>query len=344
MITLEDYELAYNLYTEGKILEATTTMIELKAITESSILEEGAKEAINNFINKIIKGIQNAWDKFKGNLDKHKLKYKESEVRDAIANYKVEVSVTNYIKYDTDLLKKIEFKPLDFNTMQQSLTDKDTFMRRYYSNIYANKDKSIYDNILEKISTEKKDKYSLTSDDLTKMADFTYGYEEFKKKVEGDLDKINQSAKNGETIANQTTTAESAQDKLKETMRYYFTEGENDQSANPTVDKPSSNPEGQPATGNGNNGSGGTNDQATKKSNDDQVKKVQLYFSCTSELLSAELKLSRQIYLFYCSAINQHMKNVSKIKKEKEKQNNNDNGNKDNQKSDSGDGVRQIDK
>lgn len=330
MITLEDYELAYNLYTEGKILEATTTMIELKAITESVIIEEGVSESIRNYINKIIKGIQNAWDKFKGNLDKHKLKYKESEVRDAISKYKVEVSVTNYIEYNTDILKNIEFKPLDYTTMQQSLVDKDTFMRKYYSNIYSNKDKSIYDNILEKCSGNKTEKYSLKADDLTKMADFVYKYEEFKKKVEGDISKINQSVQKGEAIASQATS-ESAQDRLREIMRYYFTEGnEENKPETPKVDSSPSGSETQPSSGNGDN---------KEKSNDDVVKKTQLYFTCMSELLSAELKVSRQIYLFYCSAINQHMKNVSKNKKE---QQNNANNNKENNQNTDNSDVTQV--
>lgn len=329
MITLEEYELAYNLYTEGRILEATTTALEIKAITESSILEEGAAEAIRNFINKIISGMQNAWNKFKDNMDKHKIKYKESEVRDAISKYKINVSVTNFIDYNIYLLKKIDFKPLDYTSMQTSLTDKDTFMRKYYSNIYSNKDKSIYDNLLEKCTISKEDKRALTSEDMTKMVDFVYKYEEVKKKVEGDLSKINQSAKTGEAIAAQ---AESAEMRLKETLDYYFNEGEDGEAKTeaPKVEKSESNPD-----------QGNPND-SNKKPNDEQQKKVQTYFACMSDLLSSELKLSRQIYLFYCSAINQHMKNVSKNKKDNEKDNNKNNAETKDNTSDS-DGVKQLD-
>ena len=68
MITLEDYELQYNLYLAES--ELFTNLISLggEVINESSGLmsiQEGVKETVINYLTKISNAIQEAWNKFK---------------------------------------------------------------------------------------------------------------------------------------------------------------------------------------------------------------------------------------------------------------------------------------
>lgn len=64
-----------------------------------------------------------------------------------------------------------------------------------------------------------------------------------------------------------------------------------------------------------------------EKKDNDQSKEVKTrienYFKCSSEMLSAKLSLSREIFLFYAKVLNQHMDNNKDKFKSKQNQSNN---------------------
>lgn len=389
MITKEEYQLAYNLYTEGRILESTIASYELKALTESGeILEEGAAESIRNFVNKIIKGIQEAWNKFKGNVAKTKLKYTENEIKDAIERYEPHVAVENFIDYNPDIIKNLDIQTLDYNSMESSLDSVESFMERYYSSVYSDAKKSIYENIREKSIKSKSDKMEIKKEHLRSMFEYISQYDQFKNKLEEEIKKINSASQASDYIARMGARNESAEitsstreeilaktikaledqgltpkitprykkkwvesgdsgefggslciagltkdvgkytpavnkiikplgatltpdnygtaflstkkskpvsevNTLESTMQYYFAE---DSEPKPKVS--SSEEEGD--------------NKEQKK--DDSVNKVQVYFKCVSQILSAQMKISREIYFFYNSVIDKHMINVAKNK------------------------------
>lgn len=391
MISLEEYQLAYSLYEEGRIFESTVASYELRSFTESTeILEEGVKESIRNFVNKIIKQIQEAWNNFKGNISKTKLKYAIKDIEKAIEQYEPHVTVDNYIEYNPNVLQNIEIQTLDYGAMEPNLEDVETFMKRYYSSIYKDTNKNIYENIRSECIRSKSDKMEIKKDHLLKMFEYISKYDQFKDKLEEEIKKINTASQASDYIAQMGAKNESSEitssdrekiiaraikafedqglspkitdkdkkkwietgnsgqfgealciaglgkdvDKyttavnkaikslgakvtpdnygtaflrtttkpiseintLESTMQYYFTE---DEDPKPKVSSTESED-------NDNKSSDGKKDSS--------VDKVQVYFKCVSEILSAQMKLSREIYFFYNSVIDRHMINVTKNK------------------------------
>lgn len=395
MITLEEYQLSYNLYEAERELAINEAALELRSLQESiEILDEGAIETIKNFIKKIIEGIQNAWNKFRSNVSNTKIKYGDAEITKAIAGSPVNITVEDYIEYNTDVLDNLSIEVLNYSAMKNSLTSTEDFMKRYYNSIYKDANKSIFDNLRDVCIRSKKDKYQVTKEDLTRMYAYMKNHKAFLDKVEGDIKKINDASKATDYITSmigessilteskQSKTRQKVldnvvkvlkeyditpkitprnkkswietgnsghfggslciaglgsdykklpkiisavnkeikslggrlrldnygcaflsikEDSLQETMNTYFTEDEN---AKPKIvsDEKKDNP-AQP------------NDNQNKAKEDSEaVKAVQVYFKCISELLSAEMKISREIYYFYNSVVNKHMMNSVKNK------------------------------
>jgi hypothetical protein len=201
--------------------------------------------------------------------------------------------------------------------MQDSLDSEEAFMKKYYASIYTDSKKSIYDNIRAMCMGNKSDKYDIKKEDLQPMIDYLKGYDEFKKKVEKDLETINQAAKSSEYIANNMSEAVNT---LKSTMDYYFTEAD-EENPKPTVNKD----ETDEANGNKEGSKEGTGENGGEKKEDEnseKVKRIQNYFKCISAILSSEIKISREIYIFYKSVIDRHMFNYKKKVKKQEKKTN----------------------
>jgi hypothetical protein len=312
MVTLEEYELAYNLYREGKILEANTTSLELKSLTESTeVIQEGVADTIRKYVNKIIKGIQSAWDKFKGNVTKSRLKYTDEQVKAALEK-EPHITVNDYIDYKPDTMNNIKIGELNYNTMANDLKDVPTFMKKYYSSIYSDQNKSIYDNIRAKCLGQRSDKYKITKEDLSRMYDYTSKYDEFKTKLEEEIKVINKAADASDYIARTSATTAESVSTLDDTMKYYFTEADDEPKPTIVKDEEEENKEG-------NTTEGGEEKKEDKNDNSEVVTKVQNYFKAVSEILSSEMRISREIFLFYGSIINQHMNNVEKAKKKAKK-------------------------
>ena len=94
-------------------------------------LEKRIKENIKNYVSKIITSIQNAWNKFKGNVINTKMKYSVGEIEKAIAaaGEKTNIVIENYLTYNFSTIETLKVTPLDYGTMKESLTDLETFMK-----------------------------------------------------------------------------------------------------------------------------------------------------------------------------------------------------------------------
>lgn len=304
MITQNQYELAYNLYINERYLNISNTSLEIKSVKESTdILEEGAKENIQNFIKKIVTGVQNAWNKFKAKVNDTKLKYAEDEIAKAIAALEPNITVEDYADYDVQALENVTIKELAWTIMQANLTDTTTFMKANYASFYRDESKSIKDNLKNHCIKSRTKTYKITRNDLLKMFDFVKGYKESVSKMEADLDAINKATNAASTVANTiAVNVESTNDtgyklsKLNETISQYFSE----------ADDPKPKIKNEEQDQNNNQG------QDNKDKSSDIEKKVQLYFKCTSEILSAKLSLNREIYFFFNSVIDRHMINWGK--------------------------------
>ena len=135
LIYREEYELNYELFLAEQELYTNLIDYGFGIFTESVGLisiTEAVKGTILNYINKIIKGIQNAWNKFKAIFNK-------KEDKDYLANLKEKIqkgpepkfTVTNYPNYDIQKLNDIKLIPFNYEEMKDDLDNKSDFLKKY---------------------------------------------------------------------------------------------------------------------------------------------------------------------------------------------------------------------
>ena len=204
MITQQEYEIAYTLYNEGRILESTMISLELHALTEATeVLEEGVTDTIKKYIGKVIAGIQKAWNSFKAAITKKKnLPHKTEDIKKSIANAEPDITVNNWVVYDDTPLRNSKVVAFDWNTMKDSLFDKNTFLKKYYPSIFTDPNKSVKENLMAKLIKSKEDKHKVTREDLTQMYSYIDdGFNNTFNKLSVDMESINKASKNIDQLA-----------------------------------------------------------------------------------------------------------------------------------------------
>lgn len=398
MVSLEEYEIMSALYEARKYLDRYD-LLETKMMMESGsieVLEEGAKEAIQNFIKKVMDGIQGAWNKFKDNVAATKLKWNIEDIKKAVAQFEPKINVDDYVEFIPEPLsgQDFEIKEFNYDAMKDSLDDTKAFMKKFYMSFYKDDTKSISEN-MRAVCTKPKQTgtHSVDKAELEKMLNYVVTYEEFKKKVEDDLKRINQGTKAIDFLVRNsikeaaTDTNNNRKVALAKTIKCLEDQGlqpkisdrekqkwleTGDSGAfsgslciaglGKDVDKYMTEvnkvlkPIGAKLTpdnygtaflkvnevayvsedgeGPANKVSAAPEAEQEKKDND-QSKEVKThienYFKCSSEMLSAKLSLSREIFLFYTKVLNQHMdNNKDKFKSKQDQSNNNTDQNQNN--------------
>lgn len=376
MITLEEYEIKYTLYEATRLLDFKYDTIELRMMTESNsteILEEGVKEATQNFIKKVMTGIQNVWNKFKDNVAATKLKWNINDIKKAVAEYEPKVNVDDYVEFIPEPLsnQELEIRKFDYDAMKDSLDSTKDFMKKYYMSFYKDESKSIIENIRSLCTKPKQNgTHMIDKSELEKMLTYIETYEEFKKKIQTDLDNINQGAKSIDFLVQNSIKESTNVNSNRKVALAKAIKCLEDQGLNPNInDKARSK---WLKTGNSGefdgdlcisglgkdvdkyvsevnkvlkqvggkltpdnygtaflkvnettyvneDGEGPTNKVSAapeadqEKKDNDQSKEIKTrienYFKCSSEILSAKLAISREIFLFYAKVLNQHMEN-----------------------------------
>lgn len=398
MVSLEEYEIMSALYEARKYLDRYD-LLETKIMMESGsieVLEEGAKEAIQNFIKKVMDGIQGAWNKFKDNVAATKLKWNIEDIKKAVAQFEPKINVDDYVEFIPEPLsgQDFEIKEFNYDAMKDSLDDTKAFMKKFYMSFYKDDTKSISEN-MRAVCTKPKQTgtHSVDKAELEKMLNYVVTYEEFKKKVEDDLKRINQgtkaidflvrnSIKEAATDTNNNRKVALAkaikcledqglQPKISDREKQKWLEtgdsgafsgslciaglGKDVDKYMTEVNKVLKSigakltPDNygtaflkvnevayvsEDGEGPANKVSAAPEAEQEKKDND-QSKEVKThienYFKCSSEMLSAKLSLSREIFLFYAKVLNQHMdNNKDKFKSKQDQSNNNTDQNQNN--------------
>lgn len=319
MIHEIEYNIAYCLYQETKNMEDLLSVLDVKSsvVTESAELEslnESVKEVIISYANKVIEGIQTAWNKFKdkiANFFKDSLlkKYNVEDMKRAIADQSVEkVQVSNYKDYDLAKLVNINIKPLNYSSMQNSLESVDTYLKSNHSDFFKDSEKSVQDNMRTFITKSKSDKYTVSSEDMLKMLTYVNeGNKALVDQINGNIEQINNSTRNIEilvrNIASATPTSPTQKQESmfinpKDIMRYYFLEDGEEEKPKIVSD------EKKETEGN------------TPQSNESESTKirnaVQVYLKANSQMLSAQMSLTSEILSFYVKILNKYMSNWSK--------------------------------
>lgn len=305
-ISLESYELYNEIFLAESELFASITSIGADIVNESVGLisiHEDTKETINKYLTKITDAIQKAWEKFKeivmNGADDVWLKANQKKILTGNPTF----TINNYPKYDMNKLSSIKLIPINYDEMKESLQSNEAFIEKYYSELAG--EGSISEKI-EKLILKSRSDERCTPDILKECYNFCATDVKAEiSKIEADLKIVNDSNKNIERIINSITSDQSTQEAV-ELYNYFLNEADQEKSEKMSFTDDKNGP---------NADSGST-----------LVKDIHVYISASTDILSAKMKIVKDIKKEYMNIL-KHFVGGGKSNKEEDNKENTEKGN-----------------
>lgn len=292
----DDIELEYNNFLAEQELFDNLLSLSCSIYHESVglfLIQEDYKDTVNNYIEKIVAGIQKAWNNFKEKVINVTVKPILDSVNANIDSYDGALEVQYWHKYNLNKFDSLRMVDFNFELLSSS-ENKTDYYNKAYSGIMTDKNLSLKENIINLI-IDTEDTHTVTVDEMKEMYDFcTRGFKERVQKIETEIDALNKnintmktainvSSVGGEvqTVSNQTEIQNNSADILSDLYESY----------NVVLNEAEDNNSKSTKISNNNQEKDNTNNQ---KNN---VKKMTWYLSGNTDIFSAKLKILRQKYL-----------------------------------------------
>lgn len=299
-VSLENYELQYDLFLAESELFDNLILYGSNYVNESVgliTIHEGVKDTILNYLQRITEAIQKAWERFKEICLKKVDEVYLKSISDKMKDPKPEFTINNYPDYDINKLSTIKLTPFDYESMKDSLGSKEVFINKYYSNIPKD-EKSIADNIEKMVIRSRKDT-PCTGDILKSMYEFvTSGFKSELSKIEADLKVVNTSNKNIQNMVSKVSATETTNEAVC-LYESYITEEKEDDTKVGFED----------------------NKDASKSNNKNIVSEVTTYVKASTDILTAKMKVLKNIYGLYMRTIRHYAPPFKKKDKEESSEN-----------------------
>lgn len=169
------------------------------------LIQEDYKDSVNKYIEKIVSGLQKAWENFKNKVIETPLKKVLDQIKDRIDTYDGTAEVQYWHTYN--LPKFDNLKMVDFNLeLLKSCENKTDYYTKAYPGYMVDKEKSLKENIINQIiNTE--DTHIITNEEMTQMYDFcTRQFTAMTDKLKDDLKRLNTNINTLKTIINVSTS------------------------------------------------------------------------------------------------------------------------------------------
>ena len=167
------------------------------------LIKEDYNNSVNKYIEKIVAGIQKAWNNFKNKVIENPAKKILEGIKDRVNKYDGTQEVQYWHTYD--FVKFEALKMVDFNLeLIKSCENKMDYYDKAYPGFITDKEKSFKENIIDRIiSTE--ETHVITQQEMLQMYDFcAKQFGNLTKKLEDDLKKINANINTLKTSINAT--------------------------------------------------------------------------------------------------------------------------------------------
>jgi len=272
------------------------------------VLNEGIRETIMQYVQKVIQGIQKAWDKFINLFTQGELKRLKNQIKPLIDKTdNIDFTINNYKQIDLAKLNDIVIVPFDYERMKENLESSEKFYSTYYSQLDTQNTKNIKEAVEKFLGKKVIDKYRCTKKELLEIYNFAAEkYFEYRTLIQKDIDNLNQSSENIKNAVNQVVASETP---ANESFDWFLEDTLFE------ADTPGGDSNGEAKTSfTDNSGETTSTDgsQQTKETNENRKKAskaVSTYMSCTTKLLSAKMsilnKQKREAFLilnhFYAS-------------------------------------------
>lgn len=234
MITcIEDYDISYNLFLAEQDMFKDLASMGYSVVVNESVelvsLQEGVKETIMNYLQKVMTQIQKIWTKFQSKFSASVASFLEKKVVplfDKADN--AEFVINNYKQFDLSKLGSYNVAGFDYNDQtKESYKSGDALAKRLYPNLMSEGDLK---KGLEKQIVSNVDKYKVTKKELLEIYEYCKdGYKQAVDQISKDIENLNNSSK---TITNMVNSIISTQESLMlwDNMNLHiFTEGNEDE-------------------------------------------------------------------------------------------------------------------
>jgi hypothetical protein len=154
------------------------------------LVEEDFKNTINEYIDKIVTGIQDAWNTFKEKVIDAAVGGIIKNARNKLADYDGTTEVEYWHVYDFTKLDSINLPDFNLEALQD-VDSKQEYYSKAFGSLISNKEKSLKQNIIDQvISTQ--DKHVISVEEMEEMITFCEtGFKTKTTKLEQDLKKMN---------------------------------------------------------------------------------------------------------------------------------------------------------
>ena len=300
MISIEEYSFHYEMYLAESELFSSLIQIGGIYVNESTgllALNEGVKETVLNYLEKIWTGIQNVWKKFTEICTKEADKIYLKSIADKMQNPTPDFTITNFTSYDMNKIEQLKLVQFNYEEMKESLENKDDFIQKYHQ--YLTGEGSISEKISNFVKSGVSDKKvdSALLKEMYKFCLTDFGTKA--KSVEDQMKTIENSKKNIETLMNSINPAESTTEAVL-LYESYITEEES---------KAMGFKDGE----NGPNPNDNNSGQGKAKT----VRLITNYMSIETDILSGRLKALKDCYNSYMKTIKHYIKPEKKKEEEK---------------------------
>lgn len=274
MISINDYQEHYEYFLAEQELFEGLFKQSFNFVNESInvvSLNEGFKETIINYISKITAALEKAWERFKEIITRGADVAYLKAVKPRLANADPKFIIKNHILYDTRPLDNIKIVPFNYEEMKESLGTKKDFLEKYYSSILRDPEKSVSENV-ESLAIKSIGDIQCTGEMLRDIHDLLSNhYSVILKALEADLKSVNVSNSNIQRLVSSIPDSQ-VQSEAISIYEQYIIEADEKKSVE-FVD-----------TGE-NDGNKGT-----------LVKAVTNYLSGSTDIISAKMKIYRDMY------------------------------------------------
>lgn len=187
MVSREDYNIDYAIYlAESETIES---IVKESSVLNESVIQEGFKDTIMKYMEKIVTGIQKVWNKFKQGLPTDQDKQFLRQISGKVDSYNGSVNIKNYETFKLDKFNAYTLKPFNYAEMKEYLKTKNDFVAHYYPDLAG--EAGVKKSMMS-IIVDIQDNAVCDNGMVQNMFKFCNSdYEGYKTKISNDIDVIN---------------------------------------------------------------------------------------------------------------------------------------------------------
>lgn len=295
MVSCESYEFHYEVYlAEQDMFNSLFNQGNIFVNESANIVavNEAVKETIIGYLKKISESIQKAWNRFLeivgSKADKVYFKSIEKRINEA---KDPKFTIVNYRDYDITKLLNIKLPEFNYEEMKQYLDTKDNFISQYFSDINSQEGKNLSEKIDNMVVRYTRDE-RCTVELLQRMYKFcTTDYDNYIEPIKNNIKSLNVSNRVISDLANKVIDSQQSATEAVAIYESFIHEAEEKKNVK-------------------------FEDDPDRKKDDHKaiMKHISTFYSACTDVLSAQMRVFKNIYNQNKRTINHYIKPTKKEK------------------------------